>query len=252
MRNDRSFHRVIAWNKAFFAAVPALALLLTGCPADDPLPVGSVDGGGTGSGGQGTGGGGPGGDSGTGGAGGSSGTGGTAQPGNTCGGIGGLHCASASEYCEMKPGDCAIADAAGTCAPKPQVCTANEDLVCGCDGKTYSNECVAATVGVSIRATGPCSGTSDAGTSNDGSTGDSHPSGKMCGGLIGLSCAAGEYCQMAVGDCRVADAAGNCASKNVACTADVMLVCGCDGKTYSNSCAAVVAGANVASNGSCP
>ncbi|HEY2902900.1 MAG TPA: Kazal-type serine protease inhibitor domain-containing protein [Polyangia bacterium] len=254
MRNDRLVGRSSFWHKAFLASVPALALALTGCPADDPLPVGSVDGG-AGSGGQGTGGSGSGGSSGTGGG---SGTGGATQPGKTCGGIAAIRCAGADEYCEMTPGSCATPDAAGTCAPKPQGCTADYNPVCGCDDKTYSNSCAAASVSTSVKATGPCGGTSDAGTGkdasagNDGSASDSHPSGKTCGGIAGLPCGAGEYCQFPVGDCKVADASGTCASMNIACAADVMQVCGCDGKTYFNECAATVAGANIASTGSCP
>lgn len=51
------------------------------------------------------------------------------------------------EYCERALGEC---EALGVCAPKPEACTLEVDLVCGCDGMTYSNACHAAGAGVSV------------------------------------------------------------------------------------------------------
>jgi hypothetical protein len=73
-----------------------------------------------------------------------------------CGGLTGLRCRD-GEYCSYQPEDlCGAADATGICAARPEFCTAIYDPVCGCDGKTYSSACVAASAGAAIIATGEC------------------------------------------------------------------------------------------------
>ncbi len=77
--------------------------------------------------------------------------------GDMCGGIVGAQCAAATDYCRLPAGVClAVADAAGVCAPRPEACGMAYIPVCGCDEKTYSNACVAASAGVNVAREGPC------------------------------------------------------------------------------------------------
>ena len=76
-------------------------------------------------------------------------------PGKQCGGFPGIPC-DAGLFCQKKPGSCSIIDMSGTCAGVPKFCPRIFRPVCGCDGKTYGNDCERQRAMVSKSHDGKC------------------------------------------------------------------------------------------------
>lgn len=113
-------------------------------------------------------------------------------------------------------------------------CTADYEPVCGVDGQTYTNSCVLEKSNVALDHVGECA------------------TPRYCGGWLGDTCNANEYCAYAAGQyCGAADASSVCKERPTACTLNYNPVCGCNGKTYGNSCAAASNGTGVLKNGPC-
>lgn len=132
------------------------------------------------------------------------------------------------QYCAKAAGDC---KGKGECKARPDVCTEIYKPVCGCNHKTYSNECVAAAAGVNVASEGAC---------KYGETVKTCKTNKQC--------PAGDYCAKDTGKC---DEEGVCAQRPQICPLVVAPVCGCDNKTYNNGCMAHRAGVNIKHDGKC-
>lgn len=153
------------------------------------------------------------------------------------------------------------------------VCASNVDPVCGCDGVTYVNACTARKSGILRSSSGPCPNNSNI----DGApvTGDpcfSAKSAERCASVLQPVCGCdgvtyNNECEArnagikvtVSGPCRNGNNNGgstvvdNCKGPriNKTCTSVPDNVCGCDGVTYSNPCAAEVAGVKSFTKGPC-
>jgi Kazal-type serine protease inhibitor domain len=75
--------------------------------------------------------------------------------GKACGGFVGFVCPK-GQFCQHPPGTCFFGDGPGTCTIVPRICIKIFRPVCGCDGKTYPNDCVREAARVSKSHDGKC------------------------------------------------------------------------------------------------
>lgn len=141
-----------------------------------------------------------------------------------CGGPKGLQCPK-SQYCKIRAGGCDTPAEYGKCTSFPQVCPLFLKPVCGCDGKTYGNECEMEMAGISKDYDGVCKNT--------------------C--VDDSQCVKGSVCDP--NSCN-ADS-GLCTPVPSTCPRIFAPVCGCNGKTYGNDCLRLKAGTGLAYPGKC-
>jgi hypothetical protein len=77
------------------------------------------------------------------------------KAGAMCGGIAGTQC-PAGQACKYPSKMCNVADLAGTCVKVAATCPKGGAKVCGCDGKTYTNQCELLKAGVHQASSGAC------------------------------------------------------------------------------------------------
>ncbi|MBI5665215.1 MAG: hypothetical protein HZC49_09075 [Nitrospirae bacterium] len=130
-------------------------------------------------------------------------------------------------FCNKKNGECG---GQGVCETIPNFCIIGSYApVCGCDGMTYKNECLARAAGKNIAHEGRCEPLPPCTENSD------------CGSDF-------LYCLKPGGQC---EGEGICMAKPFMRVCLAEPVCGCDGKTYSSPCDADRNGISISHKGTC-
>ncbi|HEY1474275.1 MAG TPA: Kazal-type serine protease inhibitor domain-containing protein [Pseudolabrys sp.] len=79
----------------------------------------------------------------------------SAKVGDSCGGFIGNVLCTKGEFCQHAAGEC-TSFLPGACAAMPRFCPHIFRPVCGCNGKTYGNDCLRMHAGVSKLHDGKC------------------------------------------------------------------------------------------------
>jgi len=147
-------------------------------------------------------------------------------------------CAGCAITSACVEGFCAFgcgAAVATVCVTRP-----GDSPVCGCDDVTYTSACAADEAGAAVKREGACDAS--------GCTSDA-------------DCPDGQFCESPTGACPALApeptevpiaARGECQVIPASCLGSDALVCGCDGKTYTNDCERRKAGVARAALGGCP
>ncbi len=74
---------------------------------------------------------------------------------------------------------------------------------------------------------------------------------QSCSGAVDTECGPGEFCRFPDASCGALGEPGTCELAPTICTLEVQPVCGCNGVTFANFCAALGNSVSVFSNNSC-